>query len=103
MDHAFVKGEVHAREREFTLEARIHRGERRQLFSNGVRLKTATELSQVLNTILFCPEDLSLIREGAAARRRFLDDGICQLRPKYAAALAEYRRLYEQKTRILRD
>ena len=103
VDHAFVKGEVHAREREFTLEARIHRGERRQLFSNGVRLKTAAELSQVLNTILFCPEDLSLIREGAAARRRFLDDGICQLRPKYAAALAEYRRLYEQKTRILRD
>ena len=103
VDHAFVKGEVHAREREFTLEARIHRGERRQLFSNGVRLKTAAELSQVLNTILFCPEDLSLIREGAAARRRFLDDGICQLRPKYAAALAEYRRLYEHKTRILRD
>ncbi len=57
----------------------------------------------MLNTILFCPEDLSLIREGASERRRFLDDAICQLRPKYAMALAEYKRLYEQKTRILRD
>lgn len=103
VDYAFLKGEVSARERAFTLEARLHRGGRRQLLSNGVRLKTAAELSQVLNTILFCPEDLSLIREGAAARRRFLDEGICQLRPRYAAALAEYRRLYEQKTRILRD
>ena len=36
-------------------------------------------------------------------RRRFLDECICQLRPKYAAALVEYRRLYEHKTRILRD
>ena len=53
--------------------------------------------------MLFCPEDLYLIREGAAARRGFLDDCICQLRPRYAEALAEYGRLYEHKTRILRD
>ena len=103
VDHGFLKGEVFSHGRDFTLEARLHRGERRQLFSNGVKLKTAGELGEVLNTILFCPEDLSLIRAGAAERRRFLDDAICQLRPKYAAALAEYRRLYEQKTRILRD
>lgn len=103
VDSAFLKSEVFSRGRAFTLEARLHRGARRQLFSNGVRLKTAAELSGVLNTVLFCPEDLSLIRNGASARRRFLDDCICQLRPKYAAALAEYRRLYEHKTRILRD
>ena len=103
VDHAFLKGEVLSRQRQFTLEARLHRGERRQLLSNGVKLKTAGELGEVFNTILFCPEDLSLIRAGAAERRRFLDDAICQLRPKYAAALGEYRRLYDQKTRILRD
>ena len=103
VDHAFLKGEVFSRGRDFVLEARLHRGERRQLFSNGVRLKSAGELGEVLNTILFCPEDLSLIREGAVERRRFLDDAICQLRPKYAAALSEYRKLYEEKTRILRD
>ena len=103
VDHGFLKGEVTAHGRDFTLEARLHRGERRQLFSNGVKLKSAGELGEVFNTILFCPEDLSLIRAGAAERRRFLDDAICQLRPKYAAALGEYRRLYEQKTRILRD
>ena len=103
VDHAFVKAEVSARGRDFTLEARLGRGVRRQLYSNGVRLKSAGELSGVLNTVLFCPEDLYLIREGAATRRRFLDGCICQLRPKYAEALAEYRRLYEHKVRILRD
>lgn len=103
VDSAFVKAEVFSRQRDFTLEARLSRGQRRQLYSNGVRLKTAGELSGVLNTVLFCPEDLYLIREGAAVRRRFLDECICQLRPKYAAALGEYRRLYEHKTRILRD
>ena len=44
-----------------------------------------------------------MIREGAAARRKFLDQALCQLRPRYAAALAAYRRVYAHKTRILRD
>ena len=103
VDSAFIKGELLSRDRDFTLEARLSRNARKQLFSNGVRLKTAGELAGVLNTVLFCPEDLYLIREGAVERRRFLDSCICQLRPRYAAALAEYRKLYDQKTRILRD
>ncbi len=103
VDHAFLKGEVFSRQRTFTLEAKLHRGTRKDLYSNGVKLKRAAELGEVFNTILFCPEDLSLIRAGAAERRSFLDDAICQLRPKYAAAVAEYRKLYEEKTRILRD
>ena len=103
IDGAFLKGVVDSRGRIFTLEAKLSRGRGRQLYSNGVRLKTASELSGILTTVLFCPEDLYLIREGAAARRRFLDSAICQLRPRYARALGEYNRLYEHKTRILRD
>ena len=102
-DHAFLRGAVTSRGRSFVLEADLHRGARRQLRSNGVRLRTAGELSGLLNTVLFCPEDLYLIREGAEARRRFLDSCICQLRPRYAQALAEYKRLYQHKIRILKD
>lgn len=103
VDSSFLKGEVNSRDRDFTLEAKLLRGRGRQLYSNGVRLKTAGELAGILTTVLFCPEDLYLIREGGAARRKFLDSAICQLRPRYAQALAEYNRLYEHKTRILRD
>ena len=102
-DRARILGTIDSRGRTFTVEAQLARGRTRKLFSNGVRLKNAGELAGVLNTVLFCPEDLYLIREGAAARRRFLDSAICQLRPRYAQALAEYGRLYEHKTRILRD
>ena len=92
-----------SRNRDFFLEARLRRGQRRGLKKNGVRLKSAGELAGILNTVLFCPEDLYLIRSGASARRNFLDSVICQLRPRYAEALAEYKRLYDQKTRILKD
>ena len=92
VDHAFVKAGITSRGRRLALEADLHRGQRRQLRCNGVRLKTAGELSGLLRTVLFCPEDLYLIREGAEARRRFLDGCICQLRPRYAQVLAEYKR-----------
>ena len=99
VDSAFLKGEVVSRGRPFCLEANLYRGRGRQLYSNGVKLKSAGELSGVFNTVFFCPDDLSLIREGAAARRRFLDECICQLRPRYAQALSEYKRLHEHKIR----
>lgn len=89
--------------RQFKLEALFRRGGRRQLKRNDVKLKSAAELSGILTTVLFCPEDLYLIREGAATRRKFLDTSISHLRPRYAKALSEYNRLYEHKTRILRD
>ncbi len=103
VDRAFLKGEIFSRERDFTLEVELHRGQRKVLHANGVKKKSWSELAGIFQSVLFCPEDLYLIREGAAARRKYLDDCISQLRPRYAQALAEYKRLHEHKTRILRD
>ncbi|MBQ3090766.1 MAG: DNA replication/repair protein RecF [Oscillospiraceae bacterium] len=104
-DHEAARMELflESRNRDFKLEAQLRRGQRRSVWSNGVRLKSAGELSGILNTVLFCPEDLSLIKAGGAERRRFLDEAISQLRPRYAEAIAAYRRLQEQKTRVLKD
>ena len=102
-DRARLVGQIRSREREFETEIQLTRGRRRKMTVNGVAAKNGGDLSQVLHTVFFSPEDLFLIREGAAARRRFMDMSLCQLRPRYAEALAEYGRLYEHKTRILRD
>ena len=94
---------VFARERDFKVQVDLYRDRRRKMFINQVPAKNNAELSQVYNTVFFCPDDLYLIREGAAARRKFMDMALCQLRPRYAAALVEYHRSYDHKTRILRD
>lgn len=100
---AQLYGEIFSRERDFSVDVHLFAGKRRKITVNQVPVKRASELSGVLGTVFFCPEDLMLIREGAAARRRFMDQSLCQLRPRYAQALAEYNRIYEHKTRILRD
>ncbi len=102
-ESARLLARVESREREFKVQADLFRGRRRKITVNQVLVKTNAALGDVYHTVLFQPEDLTLIREGAAARRRFLDTALCQLRPRYAAALAGYERAREQKTRILRD
>ena len=102
-DFAVAEARIFARNREFRVRAELFRDRRRKLTVNQTPVKRSADLGQVYNTVFFCPEDLYLIREGAAARRRFLDSALCQLRPRYAEALSEYTRLHEHKTRILRD
>lgn len=102
-DRGTITAEVTSRGRDFLLEVQLFRGVRRRLFVNHVKCKTAAELGGIVQTVLFCPEDLALIKAGAAERRSFLDHAICQLRPRYAEALAQYHKLLDHKTRILRD
>lgn len=103
-DFAELKGSVNSQQRQQELRWLLFSGQRpRQLFKNGVKKKSAAELFGVLQTVLFCPEDLMVLKGGAAPRRRLGDQSLCQLRPNYEAALTEYNRILEHKARILKD
>jgi len=103
-EFADLEGTVFSQGRQQTLRWVLFAGGRpRQVYLNGVKKKTAADISGVLQTVLFCPEDLMVLKTGAAARRRLADAALCQLRPNYEAALTEYNRILEQKNRILKD
>ena len=103
-DFADIEAEVYSQERNQTLRSVIFAASRpRQLYRNGVKKKSAGDLAGVLPTVLFCPEDLMVLKTGASARRRLGDMALCQLRPNYDAALAEYGKILEQKSHILKD
>lgn len=101
-DFATIQGTVDSFQREISLEAQINRVRRRKLQKNQVNAKSIQEFSDVFHTVLFCPEDLTLVRGAPLLRRRFLDRSIGQLRPKYQVALEEYKKLYQHKSKILR-
>ena len=103
-DFADLQGNVFAQEREQQLRYVLFSGSRpRQIYRNGAKKKSAAELAGVLPTVLFCPEDLMVLKTGAASRRRLGDHALCDLRPNYDAALTEYNRILDQKSRILKD
>ena len=99
---AEILADVSSHEREQTVRIVLQPGQSKKIQVNGVK-KTAGELAGVMNAVLFSPDDLNLIKEGASQRRKLMDNAISQIRPRYAEYLAEFNRLYEHKTRILRD
>ena len=103
-EFAALEANVFSYEREQALKTVLFAGRRpRQLYLSGVKKSSREDLNGVLNTVLFCPEDLMILKRGSAERRRLLDDALCQLRPRYARALEEYRRYGAQKAAALRE
>ncbi|MCL2366463.1 MAG: DNA replication/repair protein RecF [Oscillospiraceae bacterium] len=102
-ESAKIRADIYAFERKQVLEARLFRGRGKELFANGVKLKRTGELTGRLTSVIFGPDDLNMIKDGASVRRKLMDQCLSQLRPGYMQALAEFHKLYDHKTKILKD
>ena len=65
-DSAEILADIVSHDREQTVRIVFRSGQRKQITVNAVK-KTASELSGTLTAVLFSPDDLNLIKEGAAA------------------------------------
>ena len=68
---------------------------------NGVS-KRALDLLGELNAVLFLPEDLDLVFGSPGDRRRYLDNTLSQIDPRYGRALSKYNQVVEQRNSLLR-
>lgn len=75
---------------------------RRQFSRNGKSVRAA-EMPGTLMSVLFCPDDLALVKRGASGRRDELDDFGRQANRGYANVLGAYQRAVEQRNRLLKD
>ena len=91
--------------REQTVEMTLFAGtkNRRRVYHNGVSLARTSQLLGNFRVVLFCPEHLSLVKEGPGERRNFLDVAISQLHPAYVRALQKYNQLLKQRNSLLKD
>ncbi|MCR5092449.1 MAG: DNA replication/repair protein RecF [Lachnospiraceae bacterium] len=70
---------------------------------DGQRLKKASDLVGRIPTVFFSPEDLAIVKEGPAERRRFIDMELCQLDASYLYNLSRYNRVIQQRNKLLKD
>lgn len=101
-ESARIEADCTGRGREFHIKMEIGQG-RTGIWVNNVKLKRQFDLSDSLRCVLFSPEDLYLIKGAPAGRRDFLDEALCQLRPRYGEILAGYDRLLSQKSALLKS
>ncbi len=100
---SLVWGKIATAQREYQLSCQLFQGQRKQYLKNQVSCQSQGEFSSVFQTVLFCPEDLDLVKGAPQGRRLFLDRAIGQLRPQYAQALQEYQKILLQKRSILKQ
>ena len=99
---AFLSCSAFSRLRDFKLELTVNRAAPSVAKINGVK-KTASEFSDVLKCVVFCPEDLFIVSSAPALRRDFLDRCIKNLHPSYHTLLQKYSKLMAGKAKILKN
>ncbi|MBQ8245553.1 MAG: DNA replication/repair protein RecF [Lachnospiraceae bacterium] len=70
---------------------------------DGQKIKRAAELLGLCNVVFFSPEDLAIIKNGPAERRRFVDMELCQLDSIYLNDLNNYNKIVNQRNKLLKD
>lgn len=99
-EFAELQAEFSVEDREQTLRCILFQGRRpKQLYVGGVKKKSC----ELFPTVLFCPEDLLILKGSGQGRRKWLDRALSQLRPTYRGVLLQYQKCLEQKSVILRE
>ena len=70
---------------------------------NKMPIRKASELFGIVNLVFFSPEDLNIIKNGPAERRRFIDLELSQLDKVYLNNLSNYNRIVNQRNRLLKE
>ncbi|HEX2945308.1 MAG TPA: DNA replication/repair protein RecF, partial [Clostridia bacterium] len=76
--------------------------EKKKIKINEIPVKKIGDLMGHLNAVIFSPEDLFIIKQGPAERRRFIDITLSQLRPSYFYDLQQYARILFQRNNLLK-
>ena len=85
------------------MEIELNAGRANRVRLNRTPLTRPRDVLGVLRTVLFAPEDLALVKGDPGERRRFLDDLLVAMAPRYAAVRADYERVLKQRTALLKS
>lgn len=89
--------------KQYQIDMHLKQSRSKGIAVNRVPMKKASELFGILNIVFFSPEDLNIIKNGPAERRRFLDAELCQLDKVYLADLTNYNKILNQRNKLLKD
>lgn len=98
-----IRAYLQKKEDEIRLDMHLRRNKSKGIAIDGSRIKKAADLLGIMNVVFFSPEDLSIIKNGPAERRHFVDMELCQLDSYYLHNLNHYNKIVNQRNRLLKD
>jgi len=101
-DAAIVRVRLEHNERKFLAEVQINRSGANRAQINRSVIRTR-ELPRYFSSVLFAPEDLSLVRGEPSGRRRFIDDLLVLRSPRFSGVISDYERVVKQRNMLLKS
>ena len=88
---------------ETRVDMHLRKSKSKGIAIDGQKIKKAADLLGLCNVVFFSPEDLGIIKDGPAERRRFVDMELCQLDGFYLYNLNHYNKIVNQRNKLLKD
>lgn len=88
---------------EYQIDMHLKKSRPKGIAVNRMPIQKASQLFGILNLVFFSPEDLNIIKNGPAERRRFLDLELCQLDRVYLHHLTNYNKILNQRNKLLKS
>lgn len=91
------------KKRSHELEIRFTDSGKRLFRNNGVCVARLSDFIGSFRAVVFCPQHLSIVREGPSVRRNFLDSAISQIKPGFIKILQRYGCILEQRNSLIKN
>ena len=102
-EEAHLKMYFHKAQLDRKIDLHLIKNKSKKIAVDGIPVTKATEIYGMMNVISFSPDDLSIIKEGPAERRNFMDMELCQLSREYMYSLSSYNRALVQRNNLLKQ
>lgn len=102
-EESHIRTIVLRQEKEYQIDMHLKQNRSKGIAVDRLPIKKAAELFGILNIVFFSPEDLNIIKNGPAERRRFMDVELCQLDKIYYSDLSNYNKILGQRNKLLKD
>ncbi|MCI1882947.1 MAG: DNA replication/repair protein RecF [Sporolactobacillus sp.] len=100
-DYGKIKGIINKGSQSVPLELIIS-AQGKKARANHLEKRKLSDYIGLCNVVIFTPEDLALVKDGPARRRRFINMEMGQIAPVYIHTLSEYQKVLQQRNALLR-
>lgn len=86
-----------------SIDMHLRNNKQKGVAINSIPIKKTSDLFGIINIIFFSPEDLNIIKNGPAERRKFINFELCQLDKVYLYNLTKYNKILVQRNNLLKQ
>lgn len=77
--------------------------DKKESFINDIKQKSVSTFTEIFPSVVFSPSHMSLVKDGPAERRRFLNIALTQIKSGFSNIISKYNKNVSQRNILLKD